>query len=554
MAYSLSQSYCGDNFASQFNWFNGVDPSRGFVRYQSEPDALAKGLYSVDPDTQVVTIRVDSTNTYPLDGGRPSVRLESKQAYNGGLFIGDFSHMPPSDCGLWPAFWLYGPDWPANGEVDIIEGVNTATRNLLTAHTAPGCMLPQDVKNMVTGDPISYNCASGAYNATGCSYFATYSDKATYGDGFNAVGGGVYAMDWTPEDIRIWHWPRHSVPRDIIEKRPDPNSWGRPMALFGAYSCEPGRYFRDMNLILQTNFCGDYAAGVWSSDGACTKLAPTCAEYVANNPWAFGNAYWEVNYIDVYEKRHWKKSAEPTTTTTLQTTSTVTHTVFLGTTAAQNGSSSSSGQDAIVPEHDPATIGEYANLGCVSSENGFATFEFVGADSGMTPEMCVGRCTPSRYAGVHHDQCICADELDGSTRATSDRTQCDIPCPGNEDEFCGGIASSPSPSQPQRRQNGGFNADAATLINLYGMVGGRNDTPALGPGLGRNQAEQEDEDQVQEGDDFVDDVRTTTMVQPPPAQTPSPEPEFVVVNAAPVTKRGFIIWLPAVLAIIRLLM
>lgn len=33
MVYSLSHSYYGDDFASQFNFFDGVDPSNGFIRY-----------------------------------------------------------------------------------------------------------------------------------------------------------------------------------------------------------------------------------------------------------------------------------------------------------------------------------------------------------------------------------------------------------------------------------------------------------------------------------------------------------------------------------------
>lgn len=33
------------------------------------------------------------------------------------------------------AVWMYGPNWPNNGEVDIIEGANTAHKNLMSAHT-----------------------------------------------------------------------------------------------------------------------------------------------------------------------------------------------------------------------------------------------------------------------------------------------------------------------------------------------------------------------------------------------------------------------------------
>lgn len=102
MAYSLAHSYVGDSFVSDFNWFNGADPSNGYVRYQSSSDAADLGIYEIRGDGSVI-LGVDSENTYEVPGGRPSVRLESKTAYNHGLFIGDFSHMPPSTCGLWPA-------------------------------------------------------------------------------------------------------------------------------------------------------------------------------------------------------------------------------------------------------------------------------------------------------------------------------------------------------------------------------------------------------------------------------------------------------------------
>lgn len=73
-------------------------------RYKSYDDAVAAGLVSLNDD--VVTLSVDSTNTYASDGsqgGRPSVRIESKVAVEQGLVIGDFAHMPGSICGSWPA-------------------------------------------------------------------------------------------------------------------------------------------------------------------------------------------------------------------------------------------------------------------------------------------------------------------------------------------------------------------------------------------------------------------------------------------------------------------
>lgn len=45
----------------------------------------------------------------------------------------------PQGCGTWPAVWELGPDWPADGEIDIVEGVNDVVPNQSTLHTSPGC-------------------------------------------------------------------------------------------------------------------------------------------------------------------------------------------------------------------------------------------------------------------------------------------------------------------------------------------------------------------------------------------------------------------------------
>ena len=52
-----------------------------------------------------------------------SVRITSVKTFYHGLVIADFDRMP-FGCSVWPAFWTVGPNWPNNGEVDIVEGVN----------------------------------------------------------------------------------------------------------------------------------------------------------------------------------------------------------------------------------------------------------------------------------------------------------------------------------------------------------------------------------------------------------------------------------------------
>ena len=66
------------------------------------------------------------------------------------------------------------------------------------------------------------------------------------------MGGGVYAMEWTSEHIRVWHFSRGSVPADIKAKQPDPNQWGLPEAIFGGSSCEVDSYWRNMKLVINT--------------------------------------------------------------------------------------------------------------------------------------------------------------------------------------------------------------------------------------------------------------------------------------------------------------
>ncbi|KAK2046583.1 hypothetical protein LZ31DRAFT_197799 [Colletotrichum somersetense] len=507
MAYGLLHSYFGANFISDFNFVNFDDPSNGFVRYQSQPDALAQSLYSINPDTQAVTLGVDNTNVYGLDEGRPSLRLESKTRYNHGLFIGDFAHMPPSVCGLWPAFWMYGTDnWPVDGEIDIIEGANQATMNIISGHTTEGCRLP-DAPEAV-GEPLLRDCESpGTTNNAGCNYVPPASQPHTYGDSFNAVGGGVYALEWTSEAIRVWHWPRQVIPSDIVAKTPDPSTWGLPTALFGTSNCEVDRYFRNMSLVIQTNFCGDYAATIWGSDGdTCNQRAPTCVEYVANNPGAFSNAYWEVNYIDVYQMSAVNSTGpvEPTTTTTIEITSTIYRTVpnpaTMTTIMTQNGtvlvssvSSSSSpagptatappspSTDPIVPGRDPATVGEYAYLGCYGSTTGFQTFLLRASPSDLTVEKCVDLCRPGGYAAVRGSQCFCAEALDPDTRAEADRGRCDIPCPGNSEQLCGGTTGvSPAPSRLMHLHRRA--APVNYLLTVYGRAS--DDAPAPAPPLG----------------------------------------------------------------------
>ena len=209
------------------------------------------------------------------------------------LFIADIAHMPGSDCGVWPAFWTFGPNWPASGEIDIIEGVNAQTTDSITLHTSSGCTM-QSTGSLSSSVLSTGDCSSD----TGCGFSTTNTQG--YGAGFNAVGGGVYAMEWSSTGIDVYFFPRTSIPSDITAGSPDPSSWGTPVAGFGGSGCDIESHFMNHNIIFDTTFCGQWAGQVWNS-GSCASLASTCEEYVSQNPSAFSDAYWVVNSVKVYE-------------------------------------------------------------------------------------------------------------------------------------------------------------------------------------------------------------------------------------------------------------
>ncbi|QDS67775.1 hypothetical protein FKW77_006451 [Venturia effusa] len=302
--YALKDAYTPSNFFDQFNFFTGDDPTQGTVKYVDRNTAQSAGIISANDSS--VMFGVEHAN--PAPDGRMSVRLESKQSYNQGLIIADIARMPGSICGTWPAFWTVGPDWPMNGEIDIIEGVNSATTNAMTLHTRAGCSLSsapvaENAKQKFTGSIKTSNCdinAPGQGHNVGCGIGT--QDTMTYGDGFNSEGGGVYATEWTGEAIRVFHFTRSNIPADILAGNPDPTTWGAPLALFSG--CDFGSFVKDQTIVFDTTFCGQWAGApeVWQADAVCSKKAATCADYVKNNPSAFAGAYWNVNSVKVYQQ------------------------------------------------------------------------------------------------------------------------------------------------------------------------------------------------------------------------------------------------------------
>ncbi|KAF8312888.1 concanavalin A-like lectin/glucanase domain-containing protein [Cantharellus anzutake] len=308
--WDLKQNYEGPTFFDEWEFFTRSDPTHGAVNYNNAAYSWSKGLVSINGAGNAI-MRVDTTPN--ITSNRDSVRISTIMHYDGGLVILDAVHMPVG-CGTWPAFWSLGtPTWPVDGEIDIVEGVHFAQQNLMSIHTENGCTMPIDFggTGTLTGSP---NCDAHANSNTGCGIRA--SGPNTYGEGFNSNGGGVYAMIWDDasggEGIRIWFFPRGSVPFDVSTGEPQPSGWGTPQARWPSTSCNPPDFFKSHMLVFDTTLCGDWAgaADIWSSPvnngqvgGSCATRTgySTCVDYIRARGEDFTNAYWEVKSVKLYQ-------------------------------------------------------------------------------------------------------------------------------------------------------------------------------------------------------------------------------------------------------------
>ncbi|KAK3297013.1 concanavalin A-like lectin/glucanase domain-containing protein [Chaetomium fimeti] len=300
--YTLIDSYSSTSFFDKFDYFSTWDPAGGFVHYADPNFAATYNLTYSTPSTSI--IRVDTRlgpGTEPdASTGRLSVRLESKAQYGPGLFLFDVKHTPYG-CGTWPALWLTDPNnWPAHGEIDLMEAVNQATTgNMVALHTTDGCSMA-DVRRQMAGTAGQGDCHNATNFNTGCT---VTGPPATYGPEFNAAGGGVVALEWRDEGIRVWVFSRDAGGRAVTslpaEGMPDPSVWGPPLADYPATNCDMGSHFRNQSIVVNIDLCGYLTQAVWESSG-CPS---TCTDYVASNPSAFNNAFWEFGDFQVFEAR-----------------------------------------------------------------------------------------------------------------------------------------------------------------------------------------------------------------------------------------------------------
>ncbi|KAF8315245.1 glycoside hydrolase family 16 protein [Clavulina sp. PMI_390] len=300
--YTLADRWSGENFFDGWTFFEDADPTRGLVNFVSQSTAAANGLAYVEPDGKVV-MKVDSSSNLPLGAHRNSVRITTTKAYNHGLFVLDATKFPYG-CAVWPAFWMFGPDWPWSGEMDIYETINLAPSTQYTAHTSAGCMIDTNTSSLA-GVSLTANLN---YQVPSSNAYAGGTPASIGGGSYagmlTAQGGAVLVMQWEADGIRIWNFPRTHLPKDLSLGLPTPELWPNTFlkaAWDSSTACNVDHYFRNMSLVFDITLCGDWAGqpNVYTSSG-CSGSCVTQVMKGSN----FINATWELNYVAVYARAY----------------------------------------------------------------------------------------------------------------------------------------------------------------------------------------------------------------------------------------------------------
>jgi len=313
--YQLREEYVGEDFFRKWSFFTGKDPTNGIVDFVDYPRAQATGLISASGDK--VYMGVDSTSTLFGNQGRPSVKLQSNSVYNNGLFVLTADHVP-SACGAWPAWWMFGEDaqhtWPRWGEYDILEAVHKQPFATTTLHTREHCdqrpvnsgldfdgpAWSKGIGGMAPAKDCNVH-APGEYTNQGCGQ---QQPDGSFGPGLNQNGGGTWAAEWDPgqKHIRTWFFPKGQEPQDLLERKPLPEHWGLPTSFFtlDPRFCTP-RHFKNMRMVFDTTFCGDYATPTFAS--SCPEAGGmSCKDFVQSKPGEFKEGYWSITRLDVYQR------------------------------------------------------------------------------------------------------------------------------------------------------------------------------------------------------------------------------------------------------------
>jgi len=328
-----------------FTTFPHDDPTRGDVVYDRKQWVSSNMMEIKKGDGLYLYIK-DRNDGIGFD----SFRLTSKAYYNLNEFTGKllfvFKGELPSAKGIWPAWWLNGgrqdvwtyknratietdrdldsysgkghfydtpsavnpTDWPAAGEIDIIETINGDNIIHNTIHTCPqmcDAVWNRDGRvincsNAISGDPNS-----------GCSGKSYKLDAPE----------GTFACLWSGNNIRFYYWhPGDDIrsPGGPLSDDPDPLLWpatslmnevnfletdaGCNVELHEAWQCENCGssntcLFVNLKMIFNVTLCGKWAGNEFDSTDMSMS---NCRNYILNDGKdSINNQSMKIAYVSV---------------------------------------------------------------------------------------------------------------------------------------------------------------------------------------------------------------------------------------------------------------
>ncbi|KAK0211278.1 glycoside hydrolase family 16 protein [Desarmillaria ectypa] len=300
--WKLQKALKGQDLIDFFHYDIAAADNDGVANYVN---GSSEGLVYVDGDENVI-IAIDTAETVAL---RNSVRMVSDITFNPGyLFLFDIKEIPAA-CGTWPAVWFTGANWPDDGEIDVVEGVNYYTKNIVSIHSGDGCYMSDwSLSSLVRASLIvegDSNC-NARVSETGCG--CSLDSTASFGLPFNEADGGVYGLEFTKSGINMYFWNTGSVPQDIVNGSPNPSTW-EAVIQYGADACDPTSHFKDLMMVINTNLGGSFAgADIWSKENAggqgssCAEITgnSNAANYILNTGSAFTNVHFSFRGIYIY--------------------------------------------------------------------------------------------------------------------------------------------------------------------------------------------------------------------------------------------------------------
>ncbi|KAF4511717.1 hypothetical protein G6O67_003489 [Ophiocordyceps sinensis] len=327
-SFQLAERIDKDNFFDKFTFSTIKDPNHGFVNYVSVGKARKNDMVKIQ-DNGDIYLGVDNTTTldHEREPGRDSFRVQSKAVYKHGLFVARFTHMPAPVCGSWPAFWTFGSGtWPEAGEIDIYEGWNLNTYNKPTLHAGRAAEIGQCTLNGTKqgAKVLAEDCDN--FGAThdrnqGCQ---TEETEETENSIWGSPEGGTQALFWTSEEIKIYTWPHGKEPDNVHDDEIDTDAWSATTPSLHLKTCDIDRAFQPQTIVLDVDFCGIPAGTTfWTKpdhkgESTCydTTKVPTCDKYVAENPEAFNEVYFQFKDIRHFRVKREAQSSTPVTSAT----------------------------------------------------------------------------------------------------------------------------------------------------------------------------------------------------------------------------------------------